>query len=646
MMLRARLFVLSFPLLALPFTATPVAAQAEVPAEQAVVLRIGEREVTWSEYGSWLVRVAGMRHVDDTVREHLVLEQLAANGLTVTAEQARALVEEQANRRIETAFEGNRELWIDELHRTGGDEASFFAEHTAEVLGELRVTELVMSRRRTDEAGLRAAWEALYGPAGRQPELRGLYLHIDEVMFPEGSDEAGKEMLREAKRKQVMRRSAEFLRRARAGDDFGQLLQEHSEDPASKELEGFLPERYVITDWPAEIADALRKAQEGSFIGPFQVRGGFWIFEVASVVETSFESVKDSVETYLREAPPSAAETRLMFAELYAGRTTRSLPEIWADPTAAVERMDRPVAALGETPITRREMAVWLTARRGHAEAPLFAQMQLVEARAAAAGIELSEVAVQQRIEADLAARIELEHKGNKGAWLAELAALGSTEEDFRLGQAPRTRHGLLAEQMILAEREVTEDQVIALWEDRYGPEGRSPRIRLILRKPVPLPRGVRPTEEQMQQYMTEQELEITTLLNEVIGRLKDGEDFATLAKRYSQDPATKDNGGLQAHRFRFDIWPADVRKQLEALEIGEVSQVVEYGSDYLIFENSGVTSVPYDDVKDALRKELVERRPASIEVARYISGIARDVEIRVEPALVDPYLNANAAQR
>ena len=71
---------------------------------------------------------------------------------------------------------------------------------------------------------------------------------------------------------------------------------------------------------------------------------------------------------------------------------------------------------------------------------------------------------------------------------------------------------------------------------------------------------------------MTDQELEITTLLNELIGRLAGGEDFATLAKRYSQDDVTKDNGGLQPHRFRFDVWPADVRaKQDQGLELGKV---------------------------------------------------------------------------
>lgn len=646
MIFRAPIIALFLALACLPLRASQTAENAAGFDGQVTVLRIADREVSWNEYGAWLVRVAGSRHIEETIREHLVLRELASTGLTVTAQEARALVEAQAERRIATAFDGDRAKWIDELERTGGDEASFFAEHTAEMLGELRVQALVMSRRRTDEAGLRSAWEMLYGPAGRQPELRGLYLEISEVIFPEGTDEAGKEMLRDAKRKQVERRSAEMLRRARAGEDFGELVMQYSNDQASRELEGYLPEPYAITDWPEELAVVLRTAEADSFIGPFLVDGGYWCFQVVSVVEHPYESVKERIATHLREAPPSAAETRAMFAELYGGRAPRGLPELWADPASGALRMDRPVAALGDTPITRREMSVWLSARRGYAEAPLFAQMQLVESRAAAMGIELSELAVQQRIESDLAARIEIEHKGDKRAWLAELAATGRTEQDFRLAQEPRTRHGLLVEQMLLAERVVTDDDVRALWEDRFGANGESPRVRLILRRPAPLPRGVKPTEEQMQQYLTDQELEITTLLNELIGRLGAGEDFATLAKRYSQDDATKDNGGLQPHRFRFDIWPEDVRAALQALEVGEVSKVIEVGNEYFIFENSGITSVPLEDVRDSLRKELVDRRPSSIEVSRYIADIARDVRVAIDPVLVEPYLNAAAAQR
>lgn len=648
MMLRLRLSALLLAIICLPLQSAEGLQRTLAhgqEAESAVVLRIGEREIRWAEYGAWLVRVSGSRYIDDVAREHMALVELKTKGLTATAEEARARVEQQVDRRVETAFGGDRTKWVAELERTGTDEDGFFAEHTAEALGALRVEKLVMSRRRTDEAGLKSAWEALYGPSGRQPELRGLYLEIEEVIFPDGTDEDGKEMLRRAKRKQVERRAAEFLRRARAGQDFGELIAENSMDPASVEIEGYLPEPYVITDWPDSLAAALRTATAESFLEPVNVETGYWVFQVTSIVETPFESVKERIKQHLETAAPTDAETRALFQDLAAGRVVRSLPELWAAPAVGLERMDRPVAVFGDEPITRRALATWLTARRGYAEASLFAQMQLVESRATELGIEVSDVTVQQRIEADLAARIDVEHDGNKSKWLASIAAGGRTEEEYRLRQAPRTRHGLLVEQMLLAERQVTDDDLRELWEERFGEGGESPSIRLILRQPAPLPRGVKPTAEQLQQYLTDQELEITTLLNELIGRIEAGEDFATLAKRYSQDPDTKDRGGLQSYRFRLDTWPNEVRQALADLEVGSVSSVVEIGQNYYIFENSGIAHVPFEEVAAALRTELTERRPSSIEVSRYIAALAREVAVRIDPALVAPYLNAANAQ-
>jgi len=620
--------------------------QTEDP-EQATVLRLGDREVSWSEYATWLVRKAGSRHIQAATLAQLVGDALADAHQDVTVADVHAQVDAQVARRIELAFGGDRALWIAELERTGSSEETFYATRAGEALAEVRERRLVMAHRKLDEAGLKQAWEALHGPNGRQPELRALFLEIKEPMYPDGADEFGKQMLRDAKRKQVRRKANEVLRRSRAGEDFGVLVAELSQDAASRELEGYLPDRYTISDWPEGLANALRTTQPGHFLGPVLARGGYWAFELMSVTETPFDSVRDEILEHQKTAPPSPAETRALHAELLAGVEPRVLPELWKSPADAAGRMDRPVVSFDDRVLTRHDLALWLTGQRGFAESRQFIEMQLIAALATEAGIAVTELDVQQRIESGIAARVELEHRGDRDAWLRKLAAAKSTEEIFRLEQTPRTRHGLLTEQLLLAGREVTDIDVRALWVDRYGPGGESPRIRLILRKPAPLPRGTNPSPEQVDEYLAQQELEISTLLNELHERITNGEDFATLAKRYSQDPKTKDRGGLQAHRFRLDQWPTVARDAIDTLVVGGLSPMVEIGTDYYMFENSGVTHVALDEVAAALRKELEERRPASIEVARYLSRIVGESAVQLDaPALIAPYITAATAPR
>jgi hypothetical protein len=110
---------------------------------------------------------------------------------------------------------------------------------------------------------------------------------------------------------------------------------------------------------------------------------------------------------------------------------------------------------------------------------------------------------------------------------------------------------------------------------------------------------------------------------NEAYGRIQAGEDFAVVAQQYSQDVATKDNGG----QYDFSIsqtdrdLPPQVIDQLFRLQPGEVSGIINTGTGLEIIKHREAdgtrvrashimfTFKPIDTYIDPLRKESRPRQ-------------------------------------
>jgi peptidyl-prolyl cis-trans isomerase D len=91
----------------------------------------------------------------------------------------------------------------------------------------------------------------------------------------------------------------------------------------------------------------------------------------------------------------------------------------------------------------------------------------------------------------------------------------------------------------------------------------------------------------------------------DVLKQLRAGGDFSALAKKYSEDPGSKDNGG----ELNKTGWiekgqaPADFEKVAFAQNKGQISDVVQVGSDFHIIQT--------EDKEDAHLKPLAEVKPA-----------------------------------
>jgi parvulin-like peptidyl-prolyl isomerase len=107
-----------------------------------------------------------------------------------------------------------------------------------------------------------------------------------------------------------------------------------------------------------------------------------------------------------------------------------------------------------------------------------------------------------------------------------------------------------------------------------------------------------------------EEKREIYKKMEEILARAKSGEDFADLAKTYSEDPGSKDNGGLYENFGR-----GQMVKPFEdaafSVPIGEISDIVETSFGYHIIKvvDRKKETRPLEDVRSQIEEHLRKMR-------------------------------------
>lgn len=110
--------------------------------------------------------------------------------------------------------------------------------------------------------------------------------------------------------------------------------------------------------------------------------------------------------------------------------------------------------------------------------------------------------------------------------------------------------------------------------------------------------------DEQNQPLVGEEADKKKTLAEEVLGKVKAGEDFATLAKEYSEDPGSKDNGG--EYTFARGEMVKEFEDSAFGMEPGEHSELVKTQYGYHIIKLEEVieaTDEAIQTVKDQKQK-------------------------------------------
>ena len=103
------------------------------------------------------------------------------------------------------------------------------------------------------------------------------------------------------------------------------------------------------------------------------------------------------------------------------------------------------------------------------------------------------------------------------------------------------------------------------------------------------------------------QKAEVKKKADEVYKKAKDGEDFAKLAKEYSQDPGSKEAGGSLGEFPRGAMVP-EFEKVAFSLKDGEISKPVETQFGYHIIKLNKKIKLNFNDVKNNMKQELTQK--------------------------------------
>ena len=237
---------------------------------------------------------------------------------------------------------------------------------------------------------------------------------------------------------------------------------------------------------------------------------------------------------------------------------------------------------------------------RGSAED--LAEKKLLLRKAEEAGITLTQA------ELDSAMNLQYARVGGQPRYVEMLKAAGVTLEHVQ----QEVRNGLVIqrflEQVLADELEVNDAEIEAAYK-----EDKTATVRHILLS--------------TQGKSDAEKAEIRKKMEGILERARAGEDFAALAKEYTDDPGSKENGGLYEN-FGRGRMVKPFEDAAFSVPVGEISDIVEtrFGYHILKIVERKKETRPLDEVRDEIRQTL-ERKKYRDAYQAYLERLKAEAE-------------------
>ena len=613
------------------------AASQEAPAPTAgeVALRFGEHAVDRITYRDWLVAHRGEVLSRSFVESWLYERAARAQGLGDASAEALRRAQAEIDERVKMAHRGDRSRWVEELKRGDRSPEGRIAERTIELEKEVHLERLAAVDRVVPEAKIVRDWELAYGKDGRRFAVRLLFKRFIAPALP-GKSREEQMAERERLRSELEAEVAALALRVAQGEDFATLVAAHSEDPATRGRGGRPEGGYLDTrGWQPERLEELAQLAPGEVSGPVFLKGGFWLVQLVRLDATPLESVREELRAALEARGPESDECFAVAQSLWEGLEWGLETALFArGTTASPLSPDEPVMTIDGTPISRAEYGDWLARFHGEQAARRFAEDWILSHLAEEQGLTFTPEQIRQRVEEDIELAVRMFFKGDRERWERERVSGHRTLENYKRAAEGDARLNLIAEALVRRDREIQPAAVRAAWERQYGPGGKSLELRVIRIDPVAPDPDPEASPEEMQRRSEAAIAAARSQAAQIVERIAEGEDFATLARRFSGDTETRDQGGRLPQGFNHRLLPVPIVEAIEALQIGETTGALELGFSNVIFELLGRLDVPFEEVEAELFQELSEARPSVVEVAGFRNLLTRDLTIEVLPIL------------